>query len=95
MLIELLKQHEIIVYGYYELILENQESIFAYTRTLGNEKLLVINNFFEKETFFMLPEHIDYLSKELLISNYIMEPDQDIYNISLRPYELLAIKLFV
>jgi oligo-1,6-glucosidase len=95
MLIELLKQHEIIVYGYYELILENHESIFAYTRTLGNEKLLVINNFFEKETFFMLPEHIDYLSKELLISNYIMEPDQDIYNISLRPYELLAIKLFV
>jgi oligo-1,6-glucosidase len=75
--------------------LENHESIFAYTRTLGNEKLLVINNFFEKETFFMLPEHIDYLSKELLISNYIMEPDQDIYNISLRPYELLAIKLFV
>jgi oligo-1,6-glucosidase len=94
-LIELCKQHEIIVYGSYDLILENHESIFAYTRTLGNEKLVVINNFYEEETVFTLPEHIRYHAKELFISNYSSDPEQKIDYIHLRPYESMVFKLFI
>lgn len=94
-MIELRKQHEIIVYGDYDLILENHESIFAYTRTLGNEKLLVINNFYSSETVFELPADINYKSKELLISNYRVESDLYLSSIQLRPYESVVFKLFV
>ena len=44
-LITLRKQHPIIVYGSYELLLKESEQIFAYTRTLEQEKLLVVCNF--------------------------------------------------
>ncbi|PTY82981.1 alpha-glucosidase, partial [Heyndrickxia sporothermodurans] len=37
-LIQLRKQHDIIVYGTYDLILPDHNEIFAYTRTLGEEK---------------------------------------------------------
>jgi len=94
-LIELRKQEEIIVYGDYELILEDHDSIFAYTRTLANERLLVINNLYEKETVFELPQHIQYRSKQLLINNYPVDPDMDISNVQLRPYESIVLKLFI
>ncbi|PLR99269.1 glycoside hydrolase family 13 protein [Bacillus sp. T33-2] len=91
-LIELRKQHEIIVYGSYDLILEDDESIFAYTRKLGDELLVVINNFYEKETIFELPKDIQYNNAELLISNYDVETGQRLDRIKLRPYESLVYK---
>ncbi|WP_174728758.1 glycoside hydrolase family 13 protein [Mesobacillus harenae] len=91
-LISLRKQHEIIVYGSYDLILEDHDSIFAYTRTLGNERLIIINNFYEKETRFELPEDIQYTKAELLISNYPVNEDQSLAAIKLRPYESLVFR---
>lgn len=91
-LIKLRKQHEIVVYGSYDMILEDHESIFAYTRTLGDEMLIVINNFYEKETVFQLPEHIRINIAELLISNYDVDPEQTLCEIKLRPYESLVFK---
>ena len=49
-LIALRKQYEIITYGNYELILGEDEQIFAYIRNGADEKLLVINNFYGSET---------------------------------------------
>lgn len=91
-LISLRKQHEIIVYGSYDLILENHDSIFAYTRTLGNERLIIINNFYEKETRFELTQDIQYTKAELLISNYPVNEDQSLAAIKLRPYESLVFR---
>ena len=54
-LIELRKNHEIIVYGTYDLILEEHPSIFAYVRTWKDETLLVIANFTEDECVFEMP----------------------------------------
>jgi oligo-1,6-glucosidase len=55
-LIMLRKENPIIVYGDYKEILRDSESIFAYIRTLGEEKLLVILNFYEPEVEFVLPD---------------------------------------
>ncbi|MGG1690184.1 alpha-glucosidase [Heyndrickxia ginsengihumi] len=91
-LIELRKQHEIIVYGDYNLILEDHESVFSYMRSLGNERLLVINNFYEHETFFEIPENMNVQTRELLISNYNDASKHNSASITLRPYESIVYK---
>ncbi|WHY63207.1 alpha,alpha-phosphotrehalase [Cytobacillus firmus] len=87
-LIQLRKQYDIITYGDYELISEDHPDVFAYIRNGVNEKLLVVNNFYGKETSFTLPEHIqadEYLG-EILLANYKESPSAA-ETIQLRPYE--------
>ncbi|SDY46106.1 oligo-1,6-glucosidase [Bacillus sp. 166amftsu] len=91
-LIELRKKHEIIVYGTYDLILEDHPSVFAYIRKWKDEELLVIANFTEDECVFKIPKEITYNSSELLIHNYDVQ-DEIIESIDLRPYEARVYKL--
>jgi glycosidase len=92
-LIRLRKENDIIVYGDYELLLAEDDSIFAYTRTLADEQLLVIVNLFEEEAEFILSNEISFEKKELLISNYEVDEDESITKLELRPYEARAYKL--
>lgn len=92
-LIGLRKNNPIMVYGSYDLILEENEQIYAYTRTLGNETLLVITNFTKETPIFTLPKTIQYKSKELIISNYPRESEDEIETIELKPYEAIVYKL--
>jgi oligo-1,6-glucosidase len=92
-LIQLRKQHDIIVYGTYDLILEDDPYIYAYTRTLGNERLIVITNFSSNTPLFRLPEHITYRTKELLISNYDVDETEELTEIRLRPWEARVYKI--
>jgi oligo-1,6-glucosidase len=92
-LIQLRKQHDIIVYGTYNLILEDDPYIYAYTRTLGNEKLIVITNFSGKNPVFRLPDDITYKTKELLISNYDVDETEELKKIHLRPWEARVYKI--
>ncbi|MVX64009.1 alpha,alpha-phosphotrehalase [Clostridium chromiireducens] len=85
-LIGIRKEYPIVVYGKYDLILEESEEIYAYTRTLDNEKLLVICNFTEKETLFQTPSDINTNFQKLIISNYDVIT-HDFTNMILRPYE--------
>ena len=75
------------VYGTYDLILEWHEKIYAFTRTLEDDRWLVILNFTGKGTAFELPENISYARADLLVANYDVNPAEDIRNFSLRPYE--------
>ncbi|GIM29123.1 alpha-glucosidase [Clostridium polyendosporum] len=86
-LISIRKQSEIVVYGTYDLILENHQEIYAYTRTLGDQKLLVICNFTENTPVFNLPEEIKYNSKEFIIGNYVTERSDSIESFELKSYE--------
>jgi oligo-1,6-glucosidase len=92
-LIELRKKHEIVVYGKYDLILPEHPEIYAYTRTWGEEKWLVILNFTANRPTFHLPEDIRYQSKRLMISNYDVSEDEPIDTLSLRPYEARVYQL--
>ncbi|MCY6369241.1 glycoside hydrolase family 13 protein [Clostridium ganghwense] len=85
-LIDIRKNNDIVVYGRYDLILDDHEKIYAYTRTLEDEKLLVICNFSEQTSEFKLPEDITYNSKKLVISNYEVD-DCNIEEFTLKPYE--------
>ncbi|HIS26631.1 MAG TPA: alpha-glucosidase [Candidatus Pullilachnospira intestinigallinarum] len=87
-LIRLRKEQEVIVYGTYDLLLPDSKEIYAYTRTLGEEKLLVVCNFYEPEVTFELPE--EFAGGTCLISNYpevSLKPEM-----KLRPYEAFVIK---
>lgn len=86
-LIKIRKDNEIVVYGKYDLLLEESEEIYSYMRTLNNERLLVICSFSKEEITFNLPSEVEYNSKKLLIGNYDVCIDEQLENIKLRPYE--------
>ena len=82
------KEFDIIVHGSYQLILANHDAIFAYIREYKDEKLLVINNFYSKETLFTLPKEYNFseYSSRILLSNY-QDSSNEFQEILLRPYE--------
>lgn len=87
-LIQLRKEYDIVTDGNYELLLANHDAIFAYIRDNGDEKLLVVNNFYSKEVEFQLPEQVDTegVTSTILLSNYA-DSSEDMKQIKLRPYE--------
>ncbi|MFC0473873.1 alpha-glucosidase [Robertmurraya beringensis] len=91
-LIKLRKENEVIVYGAYDVLLDDHEQIYAYTRTLKKEKLLVILNFTDHRPEFKLPEDMICRDVEVLISNYEQPEEPDVTSIKLRPYEAVVYK---
>ncbi|MBY0098636.1 glycoside hydrolase family 13 protein [Mesobacillus maritimus] len=86
-LIQLRKNHEIIVNGGYDLVDEDHPEIFSYKRTLHNQTLLVICNFYANEPVFTLPATILYKSAHVLISNYQQSDGSLGEQLKLKPYE--------
>jgi len=87
-LIRLRRENEAIVYGAYDLLLPESGELYVYTRTLGNEKLLVACNFTDREVPFEMPE--EFSEGELLAGNY---PDAVVKgDTALRAYEAVVIK---
>lgn len=90
-LIMLRKEHDIISYGDIEFILKEHEEIFAYIRTQGDEKLLMVSNFYGRDTIFELPSQLrfeDY-SSSIMISNY-NDSSNEYRKVKLRPYESIV-----
>lgn len=87
-LIQLRKEKEIIVYGTYDLLLPESKELYAYTRTLGEEKLLVVCNFSENEVEMEIPA--EFQKGTYLISNYETRPVEN--TMMLRPYESFVVE---
>ncbi|MGE8055699.1 alpha,alpha-phosphotrehalase [Bacillus mycoides] len=90
-LIELRKTCDVITEGEYAILDGNHPNIWAYTRTVKNEVLLVINNFYGEEIMYSVPVNVqlDGMKQEVLLSNY-KDPSRDITNLNLRPYESIV-----
>ncbi|MDF2871630.1 MAG: alpha amylase catalytic region [Anaerocolumna sp.] len=86
-LIRLRKDNEVIVYGEFSMLLPEDTNIFAYVRTLNNEKIVVLCNFYGEEINYQLPKEYEYTG-ELLISNY-----EDTVSNKLRPYEAIMYRV--
>ena len=87
-LIKLRHESDLIVYGTYDLILDDDKDIYAYIRTLGDEKLIVYCNFSENTREVELPE--EFTDGKVLISNYNDAKVSE--KITLRPYEAIVIQ---
>lgn len=51
-MIALKKEHDVLNYGTYDLLLEDDPQIYAYTRTLNDEKIVVISNISKEEAVY-------------------------------------------
>ena len=86
-LIALRKKLPLIADGSYKPAYEDSQQVYAFERQLGDEKLLVLNNFYSDPiTVDVLPE---YQNGEMLLSNYGDSKVEAV--MTLRPYESLAI----
>ena len=87
-LISLRHNSDLIVYGTYDLLLADDPDIYAYTRTLDDDKLIVYCNFSDNTREVELPE--EFTNGKILISNY---NDATVNTkITLRPYEAIVIQ---
>ena len=87
-LLNLRHESDLIVYGTDDLILDDDKDIYAYIRTLGDEKLIVYCNFSENTREVELPE--EFTDGKILISNYNDAKVSE--KITLRPYEAIVIQ---
>lgn len=86
-LIALRRQNPIMVYGSYEPLLMESEELFVYTRTLGEEKLLVVCSFSDKKTTIAIPE--EFQNAPCLISN--RKRSYEGAEIAMEPYEAFVL----
>ena len=84
-MISLKKQYPLFTYGIYDLLLEEDTQIYAYTRTLENKVALIITNLTSDEADF--ESNYSLSSDHLILSNYDTESHEDIKSFTLRPFE--------
>ena len=89
-LIEIRRQSDVIIYGDYQLLVPEDQSIFAYTRSYNGETVLVVCNFYEQEVAFSYQGAHE--KTEVLISNYA-HSGTDLMDLKLRPYEAVMYML--
>ena len=90
-LIELRKNSqysETIIYGDYQLLLPEDQQVFAYIREDQQHRLLVVANFSEEQIVRTLEGEV----KDVILSNYD-ETNLDLSNLELRPYEAIVFEL--
>ncbi|WP_053218424.1 glycoside hydrolase family 13 protein [Virgibacillus senegalensis] len=93
-LIQLRKQEKAMVYGEYNLLLEEDEEIFAYTRLLDEEILLVVCNFSSKEQKRSFADITKGKQQQLLITNNKERTDKEnLTEVTIQPYETFVYKL--
>ena len=89
-LIDIRKHNDTIIYGDYKLLLPEDKNVFAYSRELNGDKIVVVCNFYNKEVNLNFNE--DFNNAEILLSNY---KDSSILmkDLKLRPYEAIMYRV--
>lgn len=86
-LISLRKQNPALIYGEYIPVDFDNEQVYSYLRVLGDERFLVILNFYEAPVLFEMPDGIEYKTMDLILSNYAADLPPFTGKLELRPYE--------
>lgn len=90
-LIALRHTEDVIVYGTFELLMPDDENVFAYTRTLDGTRLFVACNYSQDTVSVEAPADFAGQKAELLISNYAEQGETPAA--VLRPYEAVVWKI--
>ena len=91
-MIKVRKSNECLIYGKYNLILEEDTNIFAYERILNYEKFLIICNLKSKCSDYEY-EPLTLKYKNLILSNYNVDDHEDLNNFLLQPWEARVYKI--
>jgi oligo-1,6-glucosidase len=89
-MVKLRNENKVLVYGKYELLDKNNEDIYAYTRILDGEKMLVLLNFTDQDSSITSPQ-IQQLA-EIQINNYSSLAINN-HTITLKPYQAVIVSL--
>ncbi|MDU4882622.1 alpha-glucosidase [uncultured Clostridium sp.] len=89
-LIDIRKNNDTIIYGDYNLLCPEDKNIFAYTRELNGDKLLVVCNFYDDEVTFSFEDDFNHV--DILLSNY-KDSSKLVEKLSLRPYEAIMFRV--
>ena len=91
-LIKIRKENPSLIYGRYDMILEEDEKIYAYTRTLDNDKYVVIVNLSDEETLYKYDD-LDLIYENLMLANYKVREHGILKEVVLKPYEARLYKV--
>lgn len=89
-MVKLRKDNPVLVYGQYQILQESHSEIYAYTRTLDEQQVLVLLNFSKKQASITLEETTN--TGTLLINNYD-RLDAKEGQITLQPYQAIICEL--
>jgi alpha-glucosidase len=92
-MIALRKAEPILVYGHYDLLLENDTQIYAYTRKLDKQQLLIMCNLTGLDAQYDHPDALP-TSEHLLLGNYSVAAHGATNSLVLRPFETRIYRLF-
>ena len=92
-MIQLRKIENIFTYGVYDLVLEDHPSLYAYTRTLGQEKVIVLCNLSDYSIKVEEVHDFIYKKKNLLLSNLVVNEHEELATLQLAPYEARVYKI--
>ncbi|MGJ7920785.1 glycoside hydrolase family 13 protein [Neobacillus sp. LXY-4] len=102
-MIRIKKENEVFTYGSYDMLHEFHPEIFAYRRTLENDKVVVIANLSPQEVGMdCVPGQVDGHGNDsgqvleyenLLLNNYEVPKHEPLQTIELKPYETRAYRL--
>lgn len=91
-LIRIKKSSETLIYGKYQLILEDDDYIYAYMRIKNEERYIIICNLSDKQVKYHYKDiKLDY--DNILISNYKVEKHSRTDNFDLKPWECRLYKI--
>ncbi|WP_324678293.1 alpha-glucosidase [Hymenobacter sp. GOD-10R] len=84
------RQHKVLIYGKYQLLDEANPHIYAYTRTLGKEKVLIVLNFSPDKRSWSVPSTLKP-SAQALLNNY---PTLKVSSVlALQPWQAVVLSL--
>ncbi|WP_202080634.1 glycoside hydrolase family 13 protein [Caldalkalibacillus salinus] len=91
-MIRLKKDHDVFTYGTYDLVQEDHEHIYAYTRTLDTERYIVLANLSPNEAEWK-DDRYQLSSTHLILQNYDVPEHDNVTQCTFRPFEARVYQL--
>lgn len=91
-MIALKKENKVFTYGQYDLLMEKDPQVYAYTRTSQDDKVIVIANLTKNDAVFQA-DGISLSHENMLLNNYSVEEHEDLEELELKPYEARVYRL--
>ncbi|WP_342542085.1 alpha-glucosidase [Paenisporosarcina sp. FSL H8-0542] len=86
-MIQLKKSHDVFTYGTYDLLLPDYEYVYAYSRTLGDEQVVVISNLGANTVSIEKMAESAFNFDNLLLANKDVQPHEEMNSFEMAPFE--------
>ncbi|MCZ8537340.1 alpha-glucosidase [Paenisporosarcina quisquiliarum] len=92
-MIQLKKSQDVFTYGTYDLLLPDHEFVYAYSRTLGDEQVIVISNLGATSVSVDKMAERAFEFDNLLLTNKDVQPHEAMHSFEMAPFETRIYKM--